>query len=520
MLHRYLFLLPGLLAAFGSFAQANRVTVKPPLTIVTVYLNGTALEHKASVALAAGLNRVVLNGLSPRFDDESLEVQLGDGADLLSVGNNEDDDAAGPVALNQQAVDSLTRDEAEMRTIEVELLGLQQEKSFLLANQTLPTGTQANWSAEVQKGATLMRTRLPAIQLETNRLQARSALLKAEADRLRPRASEQGRDEQVLLVRAARAGTVPLVVNYSVKSRGPWWPKLDIKADAPGKELQFITHGILRNQSGLVWQQVRVILMRYSLGDNISRPTMEPWSLDFDGGDHIGEGRIDEYVVKGTAKGQPVELAQGSRYEVPERMTLLVGRRRELTLPVVRLPARPEYLAIPRLSEHVFLQAKVSGWQGLQLPEEAQVYHAGAYVGETELDDRAYNDSLEVALGHDEQLVVGRAKLEDFSGNVGLGDKRRVRLSYELNVLNRHPETVRLRLVDQIPISEEAEIKVKLLDGSGAQLDERSGKLTWLLTLPTGANQRLRFTFQVDYPRDKQVEIINHRVHISNPKFR
>ncbi len=517
----YFLILPGLLATFtAALAQTPRITVKPPLVNVTVYLNGTALEHRAPVTLAAGLNRILVSGLSPRLDAQTLEVQLGDGAELLSI-EEDDESLPPPAALNPAAVDSLTRAEAELRTIEGELQGLQQEKTFLQANQTLPSGTQANWSAEVQKGAALMRTRLPAIQQETDRLQSRQKTLQAEVKLLGPRASETGDgDRQVLVVRAARAGTVPLTINYYSKSRSPWFPRLDIRANATGSELQFITHGRLSNRTGLPWQQVHLVLMRYTLGDDVSRPDLDPWALDFNGGDHNGEGRIDQFVVKGTAKGKLMPVTQGTRYEVPELVTLPVNGRRELSLPAVRLAGVPEFLAIPRLSEDVFLQAKVVGWEGLQLDDRAKVFHQGVYVGDTELNDRAYNDSLEVALGHDKQLVVGRAKLEDFSSNVPLSDKRRVRLVYELNVRNLHPEAVRLRLIDQVPISEEKEISVKVLETSGAQLDERSGKLTWLLTLPPGANQRLRFSFQVDYPKDKKVEIINHQMRISNPKFR
>jgi len=521
MLKHYLLLLPGLGLALAGRAQTPRQTIKPPLTNVTVYLNGTELEHRAPVTLVPGLNRIFVAGLSYKIDTESLEVELGGDAELLSVGDDEDE-APTTVAVNRTAVDSLTRAEDEQRTLEGELLGLQQEKSFLLANQVLPAGTQANWSAEVLKGATLMRTRLAAISLETNRLTNRQKDLQSQMTRLRPRASETGRNDlQVLLVRAPRALTVPLKLSYQVSSRMPWRPQLDIRADDAGREIQFITKGILRNQSGLDWQKVRVLLLRYGHDEDVSRPDMEPWELDFDGGSHGGEGRIDQYVVKGTAKGKPVEVSQGSRYEVPEPVSLPAGGRRDLTLPSLRLAGRPEYLAVPRMSEHVFLQTKVSGWEGLQLPDKASVYHQGVYVGETELDDRAFNDSLEVALGHDEQLVVSRAKLEDFSSNVPLSEKRRVRLAYELNVLNRHTETVRLRLVDQVPIAEEKEINVKVLETSGAELDERSGKLTWVITLPPGTNKRVRFAFQVDYPKDKKVEIIKHSAPVSkNPKFR
>lgn len=522
-----LLLLPALLLPRRGAAQTNPVSAKPALTNVTVYLNGTALEHRGEVTLAPGLNRVVVNGLSPLFNEENLEVVLGEGVELQSVGGetDSDDDAAEPAPRPKAQTDSLARVQAAVRRTEAELQGLQQEKAFLLGNQTLPTGTQANWSAEVQKGATLMRTRLPAIQLETERLTARLQVLKDNATALQaapgtgPRLADT---QEVLLVRATRAGTVPLVVRYFVKGRGTWLPRLDIRANATGRELDFVTHGRLRNRTRLDWRRVRVVLMRHVLDEEVARPVLTPWELNFrdDNSSSEGEGRVDAFVVKGTAKGQPADQLQSTRYEVPELMTLPAGGLRELVLPAVKLTGQPEYLAVPRVSERAILQTKVSGWQGLPLAEEAAVYRQGMYVGKTELDTKAYNDSLAVALGHDDLLVVGRAKLEDKSSDVALSDKRRVRLTYELNVRNRHPETIRLRLLDEIPISEEEKISVKLLDASGAQLDARTGMLTWLLTVPAGASQKVRFSFQVEYPKDKGVDLIN-RVQVSkSPKFR
>jgi hypothetical protein len=139
MLHRYSFLLIALLLAVTpAFAQPTpRVVVKPPLIHVIAYLNGTALEHRAPVALAAGLNRVLVSGLSPRVDAENMEVQLGEGVELLSIEEN-DEQLPPAKPLNPTAVDSLARAETERRTLEGELEGLKQEKTFLLANQTLP----------------------------------------------------------------------------------------------------------------------------------------------------------------------------------------------------------------------------------------------------------------------------------------------------------------------------------------------------------------------------------------------
>ena len=522
-----LLLLPALLLARPAAAQTTQVSARPPLTNVTVYLNGITLEHRGELTLAAGLNRVVVEGLSPSFKEEKLEVVVGEGAELLGLGkksdHDDDDDQPEPAPRSKALTDSLTRVQAAVRRTEAALMGLQQEKTFLLANQTLPAGTQASWSAEVQKGAALLRTRLPAIQLETERLTARLQALNYANAQLQapPAAGPALTDSQLALsVRAARAGTVALTIRYFVAQRATWIPRLDIRATATGREVEFVTHGQLYNRTRLDWHRVKLVLMQQEMEEEVLRPTLTPWELSFKDASPAGEGRVDAFVVKGTAKGQPADLMQSSRYEAPEPLTLAHRGTRQLTLATVKLAGQPEYLAVPRVSENAVLQSKVSGWQGLHLEETANVYRQGMYVGRIELDAEAYNDSLAVLLGHDDQLVVGRAKLEDHSSNVGLSDRRRVDLTYELNVRNRHPETVRLRLLDEIPISEEEKISVKLIEASGAQLDARTGKLTWLLTLAPGASQKVQFRFQVDYPKNEKVEIINHRVRISNQKFR
>jgi hypothetical protein len=496
---------------------------------VTLYLNRSELEHQGSLTLPAGTSRVAVRGVAGDFEDESIEVRLGAGAELLSVGANEADEddtprpAPTPTPANRAAADSLSRTADELIQLEAELKGLEEEKALLLANRVLPAGTQANWSTELQKGATLLRTRLVAIQLENNRLLARQTRLKALTTALERRAKVAAADADqplLLLVRAARAGSFPITLRYALTHRSAWRPMLEIRANETGREVQFVSSGQVRNRTGIPWQRVKLTLINQYMEMDVTKPEMEPWTLDTDGDDdHGGEGRIDAFVVKGSSAGRPVDVAQSTRYEVPEPITLAASGNRIITMPALTLAGRPEYLALPKMSEKVFLQTKVSGWEGLQLPERAKVYYRGAYVGNTDLEDRAYNDSLETSLGYDDRIIIGRTKLEDFSRNVG-GQKRRVRLTYELNVRNLHPEAVRIKIQDQVPVSSEKEIEVKVVEASGAQVEERIGRLTWYLNLASNTSQRLRFSFEVEFPRDKEVNIINHRVRIKSPKFR
>lgn len=497
--------------------------VRPELKAVTLYLNRAELTHQGEVTLPAGTSQVVVRGLSSRIDEETAQIRLGEGAELLTIGDEAS--VPPPPPANRPAQDSLRSRNVELRRVEAELKALEEERAMWLSNRTLPTGTQAGWSAELQKGTALLRTRLVAIQLETDKLNEQKELLNRQRSALMGRAdgSPTPFNEVVLTVRASKAGTVPLTVRYftaNADRQRYWTPTLDIRADDAARKLDFVMRARVSNQTLLDWQRVRLTLVNQTLGrEDVSRPELVPWQLDFDGGDHIGEGRVDEFRVKGTASGQPLGAGQSTRYVVAEPVTL-GHRNRLLDLPALTLPATPEYLAVPKMSDKVFLQAKVTGWQSMQLPESARVYHRSAYVGSTKLEGEAYNDSLELSLGFDERIIVNRAKLEDFSSKAGLGSTRRVRLKYELNVRNLHPEAVRVRVLDQVPISEEKEIQVKVLETSGAKLDAQTGKLTWVVPLAANTNKVLQFSFEVEYPQGKEVEIINHRIRLSSPKFR
>ncbi|MDU0369929.1 DUF4139 domain-containing protein [Hymenobacter endophyticus] len=512
------------LAAQGQNRAA--IEVRPPLKVATLYLSSIELEHQADVQLPAGTSRLLIGNASRYLSKANeVEVRFGDGVEVLSVDDDEVEETGAassrPAALGRAAADSLGRATDELARLDAELKALEEEKAMLLANRVLPSGTQANWSTEVQKGASQLRARLVAIQLTTRQLTAQQEVQKGLVQGMERRNQPA---EQVkpfyITVRVARAGTFPLRLRYGANRLLTWRPRLEIRADGTGQTVQFVPGGQVYNRTGLDWNRVRVVLVNEVKEVDISKPAMEPWTLDSDGqDDHVGEGRVDAYVVKGSSAGRPTEASQGTRYEVPELVSLKAGASRRLVLPILTLPSRTEYLALPKLSEKVFRQAKVSGWEGLHLPDEAQVYYGGAYVGDAELEGRAYNDSLELALGYDERIVVGRTKLEDYSRNVG-SQKRKVRLTYELNVRNLRAEPVRIKVQDQVPVSSEKEIEVKVIETSGAQLEERIGRLTWYLTLAPNASQRLKFSFEVEMPKDKEVNIIKHDIRIRSPKFR
>ena len=58
---------------------------------------------------------------------------------------------------------------------------------------------------------------------------------------------------------------------------------------------------------------------------------------------------------------------------------------------------------------------------------------------------------------------------------------------------------------DQIPVTQNKDIEVELKDAGGAQVNTETGKLTWAVTVPPGQTLKLRFSFEVKYPKDKLI---------------
>ncbi|RSK46560.1 mucoidy inhibitor MuiA family protein [Hymenobacter perfusus] len=508
-----LLLLCVFLTCGGSVRAQQIIKTRLPLRSVTLALNQAELQHQGTVALPAGRTVVVVEEVA-RMSAESIQVEASDNAELIAVERKVE---RGPQSAGGR--DSITLLDSRVRRLEAELKGLEEEKAFLLANRTLPAGMQAGWSSEVQKGAALLRTRLPDIQTQTETLTAQRDQLNRQRERLR---NGPGANPQVhIILNLARPATVQLTLRYT-ESSSSWEAMPEIRVPESGRELRLRTRAEVYNGSGLPWANVRLAIRNEEVENDVTRPELTTWSMNFKRS-LGGEGRVDKFVVKGKATGNTTAPAEpSSAYVVPQSVSVAAGETYQIQLPEQVLPARPEYLAIPKLSDKVYLQAKVSGWDKLNLPVgelETNVFYQGSYVGTTAIDSRAFNDSLEISLGHDDQIVVSRTKTLDFNGKAGLGSQQISRVTYELNLRNRHAQPVRVRVLDQIPVSQEQDLRVKLDDAGGAQLEEANGRLTWLVNLAPGASQRLRFTFTVEYPKDKTVDFQRPR-RVASPKFR
>jgi uncharacterized protein (TIGR02231 family) len=183
------------------------------------------------------------------------------------------------------------------------------------------------------------------------------------------------------------------------------------------------------------------------------------------------------------------------------------------------LNASFQYRAVPKLDRDAFLMARITGWEELDLVEgPANVYFGGTYVGQSYIYTRSTSDTLDLSFGRDQKLVVTRTKLKEMSSEKPSSTTKKESYSYEIVVKNTRKSAVNVELVDQIPVSQDAEIIVETQNVSGATVDPATGFVTWKLNIPPGESVKLTLSYSVKYPKNKTLNTRSYK-RASRAKF-
>ena len=196
-------------------------------------------------------------------------------------------------------------------------------------------------------------------------------------------------------------------------------------------------------------------------------------------------------------------------YEIKDPYTVLNdGKNYMVDIDGFELKVDYEYYTAPKLDPAVYLTAKITDWEELNLlPGEANLFFEGAYLGKTNLNLDNTGDTLNVSLGKDRGVVVKRTLLKEYSNKKFIGSNRTDTRKFEIAVRNNKQLPVTIVVEDQFPISTQKEIEVQDRSYAGAKLDDDTQRLTWQLTVESKKETKLGFAYEVKYPKEKILKL-------------
>ena len=328
----------------------------------------------------------------------------------------------------------------------------------------------------------------------------------------------------VVGIESQGAGDFELELSYIV-NRASWTPLYDLRVSNNNSvNLSYLAE--VQQSSGEDWQNVTLTLSTAKPGLGTLPPKLQPWYIDAPSTQFatrrramtLAEGDFDETMMVGAAPAPVGTLIEAQNVETAISkeggvVTFQVsggnnipsdGSPHKITIFNDNYPCQLQYIAMPRLVSFAYLQAKVtnSSTGATLLPGNANIFRDNMFVGTTQLENIAPNQEFELNLGIDEGLKIERDLVERQVDKKLLGSQRRVTYAYRLKVTNLLERAANLKIIEQLPVSRNEQIKVRLnRSNPQIQLGEM-GILEWAIALLPQSQQELSYQFTVEHPPD------------------
>jgi uncharacterized protein (TIGR02231 family) len=516
------------------FSQTDK-PVESRIDEVTVFLSKAQVTREVKTRLEAGKTNLILTGLTSQLDPQSIQV-VGKGSFII-LGISHQQNFLNELNLpkNLKGVkDSIELLQKLVLLEQSQKEIINKEEQMLLSNQKIGGTNQNLTVAELKAMADFYRSRLGDIVTTRMKQDEKIKRMNERISKLSRQFNEQNEllrrntSELVISVSAEVSTSADLRVSYVVANAG-WNAIYDVRAINTKSPLQLSYKANVFQSTGEEWKNVKLKLSTANPNQGGLKPELYSWYLDF--------YNPIVYQMRKERKPQPsammraaedkaelsevvIEDAQGMSEFVSTVQTSLntefnislpysVASSSKPTVVDIRnyeMKAEYSYSVVPKLNVDAFLMAKATGWEEYSLlPGEANIFFEGTFVGNSFIDPNNVKDTLALSLGRDKRIVVKREKLKDLTSRSVMGNLKKENYTWEISIRNTKTEAIRIQVDDQVPVSQNTQIEVTVLDAGGANYNKQSGKLSWNLDIKPGETRKLMYKYEVKYPKDKQV---------------
>jgi uncharacterized protein (TIGR02231 family) len=545
-------------AVLGSAsAESADIAAASRISAVTVFPTGAEVTRLARVKLPAGEHTVVIDHLPPTAVPGSVRVE-GKASGQLDIGSVDTRRTLVPHADPAQQASERRRIELEIEEhrderarIEADVKATDAQKALISRLTELPTVTPlpgpqgAAPAIDWGQIFTLVGTKLA--EAERAQLDARVKLrdverritdLEKKLASLAP--SQRQRTEVKVFVNAAGDLDVDLTIRYQVGNAN-WHPYYDARLATGTKSvkprLTLVRRASIQQRSGEDWTDVAIELSTTRPGTGTTAPELYPITVDYelDAPPPRPLGNVPAPVVRsmrmpsievekaGSLADEEMKVAREigaaieasafqAVFKVPGRLTVPGnGEQKRVQLDTADIEPVLGGRTTPRLEAKAYLYAKFTTPRVTPyLPGLVSLFRDGTFVGTGRLPQLTPGEEHELGFGADDAVRVRHNIIEDKRGETGIITSSKTDLrSYRISVKNAHPQPIQLTVIDQIPVSQQQDIKIELVtrtQPSRRDVDDRRGIIAWDLKLEPDEERIIEFGYRVTWPAPKKIQ--------------
>jgi uncharacterized protein (TIGR02231 family) len=546
-----------ILPLFATGVQAADLQTASKIESVTVYPQGAEVARVGKVKMERGDHVILFNDLPINAVAGSIRVE-GKATGRLEIGSvdtrrvkvpsTDEAVAASERKRMEDAIEKLRDDRAQLSAA---IEAAETQKTLINNLTQLPTksasgnGTapvQPDWMqlyamigqrvAEAQK--TILDTQIKIREID---LQIRD--LEGKLAQIAPTQLE--RTEVKVFVNAGGQLDADIVIRYQVNNAS-WTPFYDArlavgtKAQAP--KLQLVRRASIQQRSGEIWDNVGLSLSTARPGAGTAAPQLGTLTVDYEADGiarprelaptamtrGVGQARVavsedeDQRRDKAAAQTMAEEVratvdvqAFQAVYGIPGRVTVpATGEIKRVQIDDMALEPALTVRTVPKRDEKAYLYAKMTIARGTPiLPGPVSLFRDTTFVGSGRLPLLAPGEEHELGFGVDDAVKVRHAIAEEKRSESGIitSSKTDTR-NYRITLKNLHERAISVVVLDQVPVSQNADIKVELIGKTAPtkqNLDDKRGVVAWEMKLEPDQEQVIEHGYRVTWPAAKRV---------------
>ncbi|WP_103125140.1 mucoidy inhibitor MuiA family protein [Nostoc cycadae] len=525
-----------------------RKTVPTQVVAVTVYSDQALVTRQGVVALTGTERELVINSLPVTLESDSVRVggQGTVGVSLLSVSSDRiytTEPVAERVAhLNSQ----IQQIEAEKRNLQAQIDALALQAKFIegLREKTEEPFAQSLSRKNLSLSETLdflnfLGSQYSEYAIASGDYHSQQQELDKQLQALRATLHNiqtphpQESFSLVVGIEVAGEGEFELEVSYIVNSAS-WTPLYDLRVDSTSQTVNLSYLAEITQNTGEDWLDVSLTLSTAKPGLGTLPPKLEPWYIDTlrsrtvqrvlprpslpsiaampaadslfsqDEEDLASDALVAAENIGAviSKEGSVVTFKLNGVGNIPSD-----GAPHKITIFNDDYPCNFDYVVIPRLVSFAYLQAHVknSSDGATLLPGKANIFRDDVFVGGTKLENIAPGQEFILNLGIDEGIKIERNLVERQVDKKMIVNQRRTTYAYRLLITNLLNQEINLKITEQLPVSRNEQIKIRLTRiQPQIQLGDM-GILEWELSVLSQERREIYYQFTLEHPPELTV---------------
>lgn len=265
-----------------AFAKPESILLTAPLKEAQVFYGGASLHHNIAVTLPTGQHELILTNLANRIEEQSIQLTVPDGINILSikleenaVANNNDQEEGNSSTIKQAKHDLKQLSNQELA--EQQTLGMIEN-----AVKNLQLGDKGVSVKEFEELTNYYKQQQVTIRKQLEQIAAQKIKLQNSTTDLEKKSGTVSRKHNIEIhvqVLVKHNTTAMLHLNYFTPD-ALWFPQFDIKVQETKGKVVIVHKADIKQFTGLNWDKIKLSL---STNDpNISRniPTLTPYYIN------------------------------------------------------------------------------------------------------------------------------------------------------------------------------------------------------------------------------------------------